>query len=68
MNSNLNVSDQKQHRSLFSTSNIQHSQNAGTIRHNKKESNSQEAFGNSDGKYRHKNFIHWNDRFQQKNF
>ena len=61
MNSNLIVTDENLHRSLFSTSDVKQSQIARTIRHNIKGNISREAFRDSDGKYSHENFIHWND-------
>ena len=68
MNSNLNVSDENLHCSLFSTSEVKQGQIARTIRHNSKGIISRDAFRDSDGKYNHENFIHWNDQFQQEIF
>ena len=68
MNYNLNVSDENLHRSLFSISDVKQSQIARTIRHNSKEIISREAFRDSDGKYSHENFIHWNAQFQKRFF
>ena len=44
MNSNLNVSNENLHRSLFSTSDVKHSQNVRAIRHTSKRIISREAF------------------------
>ena len=68
MNNDLNSSDQNLHRSLFSTSNLKKSQIIRTIGHNSKGIISREAFRDSDGKYNHDNFVHWNNQFQQEIF
>ena len=68
MNNNLNVSDENLHRSLFSISDVKQSQIPRTIRHNSKRIISREAFRDSDGKYSHENFIHWNAQFQKQFF
>ena len=68
MNNNLNVSDENQHRSLFSISDVKQSQIARTIRHNSKGIISREAFRDSEGKYSHENFFHWNAHFQKQFF
>ena len=68
MNSNLNVSDENLHSSLFSASEVKQIQIARTIRHNSRGIISLEAFRDSDGKYSHENFYHWNDQFQQEIF
>ena len=68
MNNNLNIIDENLHRSLFSISDVILSQIARTIRHNSKGIISREAFQNSDGKYSHENFIHWNAQFQKQFF
>ena len=68
MNSNLNVSDKKLHRSLFSTSDVKQSQIARKTCHISKRIISREAFRDSDGKNSHENFIHRNAQFQQKIF
>ena len=65
MNSNSNVSDENL---LFSTSDVKQIQSAWKIRHNSKGIISREAFQDSDGKYSHENFIHWNDEFQEQFF
>ena len=67
-NNNLNVSDENLHRSLFSISDVKHSQIARKIRHNSKRIISREAFRDSDGKYSHENFINWNAQFQKHFF
>ena len=68
MNNNLNVSDENLHRSIFSISDVKQSQIARTIRHNSKGIISREAFRDSDGKYSHETFIHWNAQFQRHFF
>ena len=68
MNSNLNVSNECLHRSFFSTSDVKQRQIAQTICHNSKGKIRREAFQDSDGKYSHENFIHWNYQFQQQFF
>ena len=68
INSNLNISDENLYRRLLSTSDVKHSQIARTIRHNSKGITSRDAFQDSDGKYSHANFIHWNHQFQQQFF
>ena len=68
MNSNLNVSDENLHRSLFSISDVKQSQIGRTIRYNSERIFSREAFQDSDGKYSQENFIHWNDQFLQQFF
>ena len=68
MNNNLNVSDENLHRSLFSISDVKQSQIARTNRHNSKGIISREAFRDSDEKYSHENFIHWNAQFQKQFF
>ena len=68
MNNNLNVSDENLHRSLFSTSDKKQSQIARTIRHNSKGIFSRKAFQDSDEKYTHENFIHWNAQLQKQFF
>ena len=68
MNNNLNVSDENLHRSLFSISDGKQSQIARTFRHNSKKIISREAFRDSDGKFSHENFIHWNAQFQKQFF
>ena len=68
MNNNLNVSDENLHRSFFSISDLKQSQIAPTIRHNSKGNISREAFQDSDGKYSHENFFHWNAQFQEQFF
>ena len=68
MKNNLNVSDENLHRSLFSISEVKQSQIARTIRHNSKGIISWEAFRDSDGKYSHEIFIHWNAQFQKQFF
>ena len=68
MNSNLNVSDENLHRSLFPISDVKQSQIARTIRHNSKSIISREAFRDSDGKNSHENLLHWNDELQQQFF
>ena len=68
MNSNLNVSNKNLHRSFFSISDVKQSKIAQTVRHNSNGIISREAFRDSEGKYSHENFIHWNDHFQQQFF
>ena len=68
MNSNSNVSDENLHLSFFSISHVKQSQIARTICHNSNNIISWEAFRDSDGKYSHENFVHWNDQFQQHFF
>ena len=68
INSNLNVSDENLHRSLFSASEVKQSQIARTICHNSKGIISREVFQVSNGKNSHENFIHWNDQFQKQFF
>ena len=68
MNNNLNVSDGSLIRSLFSISDVKQSQFARTIRHISKRIFRREAFRDSDGKYSHENFIHWNAQFQKQFF
>ena len=58
MNSNLNVSNENLHRSLFSKSDVKRSQIALTIRHNSKRIISREALRDSDEKCSQENFIH----------
>ena len=57
INTNLKVSDENLHSSLFSTSDIKQIQIARTIRHKSKGIISREALQDSDGKYSHENFI-----------
>ena len=68
MNTNLNVSDENLHSSLFSKSDVKQSQIAGTIRHNSNGIISREAFRDLDEKYSPENFIHWNAQFQKHFF
>ena len=68
MNSNLNLSLENLHRSLFSTSDVNQIQSVRTVCHNRKEIIIREVFRDWDGKYRHQNFIQWNDQFQQEIF
>ena len=67
MNSDLNVSNENLHRSLFSTSDVKHSQIVRKIRHNSKRIISREAFRDSDGKHSHENLIQWKQLFFLKN-
>ena len=53
---------------FFLTSDLKKSQIAKTIRHNSKRIISREAFRDSDGKYNHDNFVHWNNQFQREIF
>ena len=68
MNNDLNSSDQNLHRSFFSTSDLKKSQIARTICQNSKGIISREAYRDSDRKYNHDNFVHWNNQFQQEFF
>ena len=68
MNNDLNSSDQNLHRRFFSTSDLKKSQITRTIRHNSEGIISREAFRDSDGKYNHDNFVHWNKQIQQEIF
>ena len=53
---------------FFSTSDVKQRPIAQTIRHNSKGKIRREALQDSDGKYSHENFIHWNYQFQQQFF
>ena len=68
MNNNLSVSNENLHCSLFSISDVKQSQIAKAFCHNSKGIISRETFRDSDGKYSHENFIHWNAQFQKQFF